>query len=155
MQHKFTEQLERVDLIVDALPTLRIVRLDVQPVARPADLEIPRLPEAAAVAALSERADSAAAAGEFSGVLLVSRKGRLLLNRAWGYGERETRTPITLDTPFDIASVEKMFIAVATLQLVEAGRLNLDDTVGARIPKYANKEFASKVTIPQQLTSTG
>jgi CubicO group peptidase (beta-lactamase class C family) len=62
---------------------------------------------------------------------------------------------VTLDTKFAIASTAKMFEAVAALQLIEAGRLRLDDTVGRYIPEYENKEVASKVTIRHLLLHTG
>jgi hypothetical protein len=45
--------------------------------------------------------------------------------------------------------------AVATLELVGAGKLTLDDTVGKRLPEYPNKDVASKVTVRHVLTHTG
>jgi D-alanyl-D-alanine carboxypeptidase len=153
VQDNFSEQLERVDMVLDAA-TSKIVKHDVRPVARPADLAIPRLTESGAVAALVERASADAAADEFSGVLLVAHGDRVLLERGWGYANREAQTPVTLDTKFEIASTAKMFEAVAILQLVEAGRLRLDDVVGRHIPEYENKEFASKVTVRHLLMHT-
>ncbi len=51
--------------------------------------------------------------------------------------------------------MNKMFTAVATLQLVEAGKLALDDTVGKHLPDYPNKDVASKVRVRHLLTHTG
>ena len=51
--------------------------------------------------------------------------------------------------------MNKMFTAVATLQLVEAGKLALDDPIGKYLPDYPNKEVASKVTVRHLLTHTG
>jgi D-alanyl-D-alanine carboxypeptidase len=51
--------------------------------------------------------------------------------------------------------MNKMFTAVATLQLVEDGKLALDDPVGKHLPKYPNKDVASKVTVRHLLTHTG
>jgi len=48
-----------------------------------------------------------------------------------------------------------MFTAVAALQLVEEGKLALDDTVAKYIPEYQNRELASNVTIRHLLTHTG
>ena len=48
-----------------------------------------------------------------------------------------------------------MFTAVATLQLVEAGKLELDDPIGKHLPDYPNKEVAAKVTVRHLLTHTG
>jgi D-alanyl-D-alanine carboxypeptidase len=49
----------------------------------------------------------------------------------------------------------KMFTAVATLQLVEAGKLALDDTVLEHLPDYPNRDFARTVTVRHLLTHTG
>ena len=51
--------------------------------------------------------------------------------------------------------MNKMFTAVATLQLVEAGKLKLDDPIGAHLPDYPNKQVAAKVTVRHLLTHTG
>jgi D-alanyl-D-alanine carboxypeptidase len=48
-----------------------------------------------------------------------------------------------------------MFTAVATLQLVEAGKLALDDPIGKHLRDYPNKHIASKVTVRHLLTHTG
>jgi CubicO group peptidase (beta-lactamase class C family) len=51
--------------------------------------------------------------------------------------------------------MNKMFTAVATLQLAEAGKLALDDAVGKHIPGYPNRDVATKVTVRHLLTHTG
>jgi CubicO group peptidase (beta-lactamase class C family) len=51
--------------------------------------------------------------------------------------------------------MNKMFTAVATMQLVQAKTLALDDTVGKHLKDYPNKDVASKVTVHHLLTHTG
>jgi CubicO group peptidase (beta-lactamase class C family) len=119
------------------------------------DLVLHRLTEAQALAALSARAADLARKDEFSGAVLVARHGKVLLERAWGRANREAGTPNTPDTKFRLGSMNKMFTAVATLQLVEAGKLALDDPIGKYLPHYPNKEVASKVTVRHLLTHTG
>ncbi|MBN8265735.1 MAG: beta-lactamase family protein, partial [Xanthomonadales bacterium] len=119
--------------------------LDIEAVERPADLRIPRLAQAGAIAALAAQADAAAAEDAFSGVLLVARGDEVLLQRAWGLADRAAGTPVTLDTRFRLGSMNKMFTAVAVLQLVEAGRLSLEGSVGQSLPGYPNADIA-KVT---------
>lgn len=128
--------------------------LDIEAVERPADLRIPRLDQAGAIAALAAQADAAAAEDAFSGVLLVARGDEVLLQRAWGLADRAAGTPMTLDTRFRLGSMNKMFTAVAVLQLVEAGRLSLEGSVGQSLPGYPNADIA-KVTIRQLLTHAG
>lgn len=80
----------------------------------------------------------------------------LFSTRFWGRANRETgETPVTLDTQFRIGSMNKMFTAVATLQLVKGGKLALDDPIGKHLSDYPNKDLASKVTVRHLLTHTG
>jgi D-alanyl-D-alanine carboxypeptidase len=119
------------------------------------DLVLHRMSEADALAALSARAEKLAGTDQFSGAVLVARNGEVLLHEAWGLADRETGTPNTPDTRFRIGSMNKMFTAVVTLELVEAGKLALDDTVGKRLPDYPNSDVASKVAVRHLLTHTG
>ena len=118
-------------------------------------VEPSRMSEAGALEALSARATDLAAADEFSGALLVARNGNVLLQDAWGQADREAGTPNSLETQFRLGSMNKMFTAVATLQLVEARMLALDDPVGKHLPDYPNNAVASKVTVRHLLTHTG
>jgi len=124
-------------------------------IERPADYAIPRLSQADALKALEDRARAAEEKDQFSGAYLVARDGKILVARAFGWEDREARRKATLDTKFRIGSMNKMFTAVATLQLVAAKKLSLDGTVGTYLPDYPNKEVAQKVTVRMLLTHTG
>ncbi len=128
--------------------------LSVEMVERPDDLRIPRLTQAQAIHALATRADAAALGDNFAGVLLVAHGDTPLLQRAWGLADRAAGTPNTLDTKFRIGSMNKMFTAVATLQLVQAGKLSLDGTIGQYLPDYPDTGIA-EVTVRQLLTHSG
>jgi CubicO group peptidase (beta-lactamase class C family) len=69
--------------------------------------------------------------------------------------DREKKVPNQVQTQFRIGSMNKMFTAVSIMQLVQAGKMQLSDTVGKFLPDYANKDIASKVTIEQLLSHTG
>lgn len=155
LQEKSSDTMARLELKVGDTepPKILVSRLEATP--PPADLAIPRLKEAEALAALTARAGEQTKKDEFSGVVLVGRHGEVVLQKAWGLANRETKAPNTLDTRFRLGSMNKMFTAVATLQLVEAGKLSLDDTIGKILPDYPNKDVASKVTVRHLLTHTG
>jgi len=119
------------------------------------DLVLHRLTQAQALAALADHAAERARADEFAGAVLVARHGKVLLNDAWGRADRKAGTANTPATRFRIGSMNKMFTAVATLQLVEAHKLALDDPIGQHLPAYSNKEVAAKVTVRHLLTHTG
>ena len=87
--------------------------------------------------------------------MLVAKDGRVLFSHAYGLADRKGRIPNTLRTRFRIGSMNKMFTAVAILQLVEAGKVKLTAPLGKYLPDYPNREVATKVTIHQLLTHTG
>jgi N-acyl-D-amino-acid deacylase len=61
--------------------------------------------------------------------LAVTRHGRLVYARGFGFADVEQQQPVQPDSLFRIASISKPITAVAILQLVEQGRLRLDDKV--------------------------
>jgi len=63
------------------------------------------------------------------GALAVSRAGRLVYARGFGYADVERRQPAQPTSLFRIASLSKPFTATAVMQLVQSGRLRLDDKV--------------------------
>lgn len=92
---------------------------------------------------------------EFSGVVLVARDGKALYSHAFGMASKSYEVPNREDTQFNLASVGKMFTAVAILQLAEAGKLSLDDPASKYVPEeWLAQEYGSKITIKHLLTHT-
>lgn len=69
--------------------------------------------------------------------------GRLQFNRAYGTANVYTGEALTTEHRMHVASHSKTFAATAALQLVESGRLRLDDTVGALVPELAKTSISS------------
>ncbi|WP_210586844.1 serine hydrolase [Streptomyces sp. GESEQ-35] len=63
------------------------------------------------------------------------------------------RVPMTVGTPFDIASLTKLFTAVAAVQQIERGTLGIDARVGAYLPDF-RAAAAHGITVRQLLTHT-
>lgn len=105
-------------------------------------------------AALRSYLDALAAAGRFNGVVLVSRQGRTLVYEARGAARLSPARTNTRRTRFELASVSKLFTAVAIARLAEQGRLTFDDTVADLIPDYPNPAVAAQVTVAQLLSHT-
>jgi D-alanyl-D-alanine carboxypeptidase len=84
-------------------------------------------------------------------VVAVSRDGAIVYSRAYGYADVARRMPATVETHYEIGSITKQFTATAILQLKEAGRLSLDDTLARWIPEYRR---GAKVTIRELLEQT-
>jgi D-alanyl-D-alanine carboxypeptidase len=86
---------------------------------------------------------------------LWAKDGKTITSDALGKADRERGIDNTLNTRFRIGSMNKMFTAVATLQLVERGKLSLDDTIGKILPDYPNTNIASMVKVRHLLSHTG
>ncbi|WTO01951.1 beta-lactamase family protein [Streptomyces sp. NBC_00618] len=65
----------------------------------------------------------------------------------------EARVPMTVDTPFDLASLTKLFTSIAAVQQIERGRLGIDAKVGAYVPEF-KAAARGAVTVRQLLTHT-
>jgi D-alanyl-D-alanine carboxypeptidase len=95
----------------------------------------------------------AAARAGFSGVVLLARNGQPLYTAALGKESREYGVDNTVDTEFNLGSIDKLFTHIAIVQLVEARELSYDDTIGKLLPDYPNKDAAA-VTVQELLDMT-
>jgi CubicO group peptidase (beta-lactamase class C family) len=133
----------------------RIELPDTKEPSRALNLVLHRLTETEALKALSARADKLAGEGQLAGAVLVAKDGHVLFSHAYGLADRKRGTPNTLRTRFRIGSMNKMFTAVAILQLVDAGKVELTAPLGKYLTDYPNQDVATKVTIHRLLTHTG
>jgi CubicO group peptidase (beta-lactamase class C family) len=85
----------------------------------------------------------------FSGTVLVTQNGSILLKKAYGLADYEWNIKNTVDTKFQLASVTKQFTATAILLLVEKGKLSLNDKLSKFFPDYPK---ADSVTIHMLLS---
>jgi CubicO group peptidase (beta-lactamase class C family) len=133
-----------------------ITKISLNVIPPPVGAPVPeRLTQQKAVEAWKAEIEKAASTGKFSGVWLWAKNGKAITSGARGKADRETGIDNTLDTRFRIGSMNKMFTAVATLQLVERGKLSLDDMIGKILPDYPNPNVASKVKVRHLLSHTG
>jgi N-acyl-D-amino-acid deacylase len=68
--------------------------------------------------------------------LAITDQGRLVYARGFGYADVGAREPVEPDSLFRIASISKPITAVAIMQLVEQGKLELDQPVYALLDEY-------------------
>lgn len=115
----------------------------------------PPLSEAELIARLTTTLDSLAGRDEFSGVVLLAKAGTPVFQKAVGFADREAKRPNTVETAFNLGSINKVFTATAIRQLVAQGKLDLDSTVGRYWPDYPNADVARQVTIRQLLEHRG
>ena len=87
---------------------------------------------------------------ELSLAVMISKNGVPVLEKAYGPANRSFDVPNRIDTKFNIASMNKMFTAVAVMQLVQSGKLRLDDTIGDHIPDFPNAGIKKVVKLGAQ-----
>ena len=155
VQERKSDQFARAVVTVDPNEPHRIVSLGLRAIPRPPEFAIPRLSEADLIAQLTSKLNEDAKTGAFAGTVLVARNGKPIFSGAYGLANRETAEPNKLTTRFRMGSMNKMFTATAIMQLVQAGKIKLDDPLGKFLTDYPNKDVATKVTIHHLLTHTG
>jgi uncharacterized protein YbbC (DUF1343 family)/CubicO group peptidase (beta-lactamase class C family) len=86
-------------------------------------------------------------------VVVIGHHGRVFYRKAFGWRSLEPeREPMTVDTVFDVASLTKCLVtATAVMQLVESGRLSLNDPVARWLPGFA-ANGKQEITVRQLLT---
>jgi CubicO group peptidase (beta-lactamase class C family)/beta-lactamase regulating signal transducer with metallopeptidase domain len=96
---------------------------------------------------------------EASGVpgiqVAVIQDGTVTFNKAYGVADIEDNTPMTVTTLMQVASVSRAVTAIAVMQLVEKGKIELDATLGTYLPwvQFKNRE-QTEITVRQLLAGT-
>jgi CubicO group peptidase (beta-lactamase class C family) len=88
----------------------------------------------------------------FSGSVLVTKGGEVLVRKGYGLADREHGIANTPATLFEIASASKQFTAAAVLKLESLGKLSLDDSIAKHLPGVPEKHRA--VTVRHLLNHT-
>ena len=86
--------------------------------------------------------------------IMITKGGERLLQKSYGYASREHGVLNTINSKFNIASIGKLFTAVAIFQLRERGLIDLDKSVGHYLPDFPNQSIRDSTTIQQLLTHT-
>jgi CubicO group peptidase (beta-lactamase class C family) len=94
-----------------------------------------------------------ATAGQFSGTALVVHDGRVLLDAGYGLADRASSVADTPQTRYCVASIGKLFTAIAVAQLVEQHRLSFTDPIGRYLTGFA-PAVADGVTVGELLDMT-
>ena len=102
------------------------------------------------VAQLTAAVDKAVAEDRFSGVVMLAKDGKPLVNKAWGMADPAKGIANRPDTKFNLGSINKFFTHIAIGQLAQAGKLSLNDTIRKHLPDYPSP-VADKITIQQLL----
>ncbi|MEO7445296.1 MAG: alpha/beta fold hydrolase [Ferruginibacter sp.] len=87
----------------------------------------------------------------FNGAILIAEKGNIIYKNAVGMANMEWNIPNTTQSKFRVGSVTKQFTSMLIMQLVNEGKINLQNTITDYLPHY-RKETGDSITIHQLLT---
>lgn len=91
----------------------------------------------------------------FSGAVLLAKNGRIVFQKAHGLADREENVLNKIKTRFNLASLNKMFTAVAVAQLCEQGKMSYNDLVGKYLSSdWISPEISKKVQVKHLLSHT-
>lgn len=85
----------------------------------------------------------------------IVKGDEIIYAKGFGVQSLDTRSPVTLDSVFAVQSVSKCFVATAIMQLVEAGKLDIDAPLVEYLPYFQmDDKRARQITIRQALSHT-
>src|SRR5438552_13600733 len=88
------------------------------------------------IAKIDSIAGAAVKSGAVAGMAVAVVKGNdTLLMKGYGFADVENQVPVTPRTVFRIGSVTKQFTSAAVMQLIEQGKLSLDDDITKYLPQ--------------------
>lgn len=90
----------------------------------------------------------------FSGTVLLAYKDEVIVQEAYGFANKDFDVPNTLETKFNLGSMNKMFTGVAITQLAERGELSFEDSLAKFLPDFPNPISSKKIKIKHLLTHT-
>ncbi len=102
---------------------------------------------------LSQLLDDRSREEQFSGVVLIQQDQHTLFEAAYGYANRSWSVKNQINTRFRLASISKMFTAVAILQLIDQGKLSLDVPIAESLGLQDTK-IPHEATVYHMLTMT-
>jgi CubicO group peptidase (beta-lactamase class C family) len=88
---------------------------------------------------------------QFNGSVLIAEKGKVILEKGYGYRNEQTKALNTAQTIFELASCSKQFTATAIVLLKREGKLDYKDPISKYLPELG---FWNKVTIADLLRHT-
>ena len=85
--------------------------------------------------------------GELPGaVLMVVRNHKIVIHEPIGFRDRIEQSDMQKDSIFRIASMTKPIVSICALQLMEQGKLSLEDPVSKFLPEFANVQVGVETT---------
>ena len=151
LTRKLTGETNALTVTVEEVSPHRVTRLDLRP---PPGVAVRVASDAELASSLQQYVTALARVDAFSGSVLLAKDGKVLYSAAFGSANKDFNAPNTIDTKFNLGSMNKMFTSVIVAQLVEQGKLSYEDPLSKFLPDYPSAAAAQKVKIKHLLTHT-
>lgn len=121
----------------------------------PSNVQEPALNEEQCLRNIKDLMEGLIKKNVFSGTLLIAKGDEILMTSVGGEASKRFHVLNNIHTKFNLGSMNKMFTATSIMQLVEKGRLSLDDPISKYVDEsWLPEEITSKITIHHLLTHT-
>lgn len=90
---------------------------------------------------------------QFNGSVLVAENGKVVFKKGYGMANMEWNIDNAPDTKFRLGSITKQFTSMLVMQLVEKGKIKVNDKITTYLPDYP-KTTGDKITVHHLLTHT-
>lgn len=155
VKNRLTGEWEAVAVRIEAEAPHKISGIGSRPPKPPAQSsQLKKLTDAEIAGEIDSYVRKLADADVFSGTVLIANGDKVIFKKAYGTANKDFNSPNTIDTKFNLGSMNKMFTSVAIAQLVERGKLSFDDPLSKFLPEFPNKQAAEKIRIKHLLTHT-
>ncbi len=156
VRNKLTQAWEAFVMNVELEPPHLIAGMRPSPARPPSDLPAARkLTDEEIARELGTFVQRLADAEAFSGTVLLAKDGKVLFKKAYGLASKRFNVPNRIDTKFNLGSMNKMFTGVAIAQLVQRGKLSLDDPLSKYVSTdWLPRSITDKIKIKHLLTHT-
>ena len=154
LENELTGEWTRMRIQVAAEPPHRIDELGLELAEAPQRNGGRKLSDAELKQRLAAYVERLARADVFSGAVLLAHRGEPIYTAAYGDANKDFGVPNETDTKFNLGSMNKMMTAVAILQLVERGEVELDVPLSKYLPEFPSAEAAQKVQVKHLLSHT-
>lgn len=85
--------------------------------------------------------------GDLNGMFLVAKNGKIITEKYQGFADKKNNTRISPTTPMHVASISKVVTALATLRLVDQGKIDLDKDIRSYIPTIPYEGITARMLL--------
>ena len=87
--------------------------------------------------------------------VVVVKDGQLFFSKGYGYADLENRVPVNAEqTLFKLGSITKLFTWAAVMQLVEQGKLDLDEDINSYLDFHIPQTYPQPITLKHLMSHT-